>query len=369
MDGRELEAFVIGPIGDKDAESGSPARIAYERAIEVLEEIIEPACKFCGLQSVRADQISRTGEINDQIFRRLRDAYLVIADVSGANPNVMYELGLRHSTGKLTVQIGERDHLPFDISAIRTIRFKRTPNGIVEARRQLGSSISTALSSGGDPVAATRIWFESRGELVPEEGETARIDDEETDEPGFLEIQAESEIAIVELTQSLEVLSTITEEIGVIFTKGTAQVRLIESRAGGAVDRLALADQLAGELEGPATRFGIGSAEYARHLDRVLPGMISLMDQIEAEPLLVNDAAGFLESALGFLVSTREALDSTKKFGESFQGTGAMTRKMKRVAKTINSGINLMIDSSNKIFNLEDRIISIQSIQKESKNV
>jgi hypothetical protein len=70
--------------------------------------------------------MSRQGEIPEQVVRELRDADVVIADPTDADPNVMHELGLRHTTDKLTIQIGERGRLPFDVSTIRTIQFVRT---------------------------------------------------------------------------------------------------------------------------------------------------------------------------------------------------------------------------------------------------
>lgn len=112
----DQKCFVIGPIGDKNAEYGTEQREAYEQAIEVLEEIIQPACGAFGLEPLRADEIADPGEIPEQIFQHLRDDDVLIADLTGANANVMYELGLRHATGKLTIQLGERDRLPFDVS-------------------------------------------------------------------------------------------------------------------------------------------------------------------------------------------------------------------------------------------------------------
>ena len=109
-----LVCFVISPIGDRLAEPGSDERHTYEESIQTFEKIIQPACKHVEIEDpIRADAISRQGEITEQIFRHLKSADIVIADVTGANPNVMYELGLRHTTGLLTIQIGEKDRLPF----------------------------------------------------------------------------------------------------------------------------------------------------------------------------------------------------------------------------------------------------------------
>lgn len=78
----EINCFVIGPIGDKDAAQGSRERIQYEQGVTVLEEVIEPACIGFGIRPLRADKISRPGEISEQVCRHLRDSYLVIADLT-----------------------------------------------------------------------------------------------------------------------------------------------------------------------------------------------------------------------------------------------------------------------------------------------
>src|SRR5437899_1697100 len=109
----EVKCFVIGPIGDRNAPPGSPDRQRYEDALEVFESVIRPACEMLGLDPVRADKIATPGEITEQVCRHLRDDDVVVADVTDANPNVMYELGLRHTRDLLTIQIGEEARLPF----------------------------------------------------------------------------------------------------------------------------------------------------------------------------------------------------------------------------------------------------------------
>ena len=107
--------FVISPIGDE----GSEVR---RRADQVLMHIIKPATKECGYEAVRADEISEPGIITSQIIQRLIDDDLVIADLTGRNPNVFYELAVRHTVKKPVVQIIQADEsIPFDVAPTRTI--------------------------------------------------------------------------------------------------------------------------------------------------------------------------------------------------------------------------------------------------------
>jgi hypothetical protein len=71
---------------------------------------------------VRADEIGEPGYINDHVIRLLNEAPLVIADLFGNNPNVFYEMAVRHTLGKPLIPIAEKGALiPFDVRGIRTV--------------------------------------------------------------------------------------------------------------------------------------------------------------------------------------------------------------------------------------------------------
>ena len=107
--------FVIAPIGKE----GSDVRV---RSDQVLKHIVNPAASECGYATVRADQISEPGLITSQVIQHVVDDPLVIADLTGWNPNVFYELSLRHALKKAVVQIIQSSEtIPFDIAASRTI--------------------------------------------------------------------------------------------------------------------------------------------------------------------------------------------------------------------------------------------------------
>lgn len=84
--------------------------------------VIEPALKEFDLKVVRADQIGKPGMIGKQVIEHILNSRLVIADLSFHNPNVFYELCLRHTTRLPTVQIKRTiDKIPFDLNQYRTI--------------------------------------------------------------------------------------------------------------------------------------------------------------------------------------------------------------------------------------------------------
>ncbi|WP_429912964.1 hypothetical protein [Glycocaulis sp.] len=107
--------FVISPIG----EEGSETR---KRADQVLKHIIKPALLECGYHAERADEIDKPGLITSQVITRVVNDPLVIADLTETNPNVFYELAIRHAIKRPLIQLIQKgEQIPFDVAGTRTI--------------------------------------------------------------------------------------------------------------------------------------------------------------------------------------------------------------------------------------------------------
>lgn len=110
--------FFIAPIGNEGTEQRS-------HSDAILASFIEPALAEHKLKLIRADKITKPGMISGQVIQYILKSKLVVADLSFHNPNVFYELCLRHVTGLPTVHLTrEADHIPFDIGNFRTIKLK-----------------------------------------------------------------------------------------------------------------------------------------------------------------------------------------------------------------------------------------------------
>jgi hypothetical protein len=116
----ENECFFIAPIG----EVGSSER---KRSDDVLDFIVARAANEVGLQAVRGDQLAEPGQITHQVIQHVLGAKAAVADLTGRNPNVYYELVIRHTARLPTVLIAEEgEQLPFDVAPMRTIFFGAT---------------------------------------------------------------------------------------------------------------------------------------------------------------------------------------------------------------------------------------------------
>ena len=91
--GESKNCFVICPIGDKN----SPTR---DWSDLIFECIIKPVTEKKGYKTFRASDLAEPGIITSQIVQNLIDSDLVIADLTFGNPNVFYELAIRHFTKK-----------------------------------------------------------------------------------------------------------------------------------------------------------------------------------------------------------------------------------------------------------------------------
>ena len=107
--------FYITPIGEDGSEERKHSDL-------FLGSLVEPALEPFKLQVVRADKIEKPGMITKQIIEHLVRSRLVIVDLSFHNPNVFYELAIRHAMRLPTVQIiRKHDRIPFDVGGSRTV--------------------------------------------------------------------------------------------------------------------------------------------------------------------------------------------------------------------------------------------------------
>lgn len=92
------------------------------------ELIFKPAIRQAGLTPVRADDdIFATGKIMDQVWRGIRQATVLVAELTSKNPNVFYELGLAHALEKPVILVSSnQEDVPFDLRHIRVVLYDQT---------------------------------------------------------------------------------------------------------------------------------------------------------------------------------------------------------------------------------------------------
>ncbi|MSV28098.1 MAG: DUF4071 domain-containing protein [Bryobacterales bacterium] len=136
------------PFGKK-ANLTSGVEVDFDR---IYEAAIEPAIREAGLNPIRGDRERSGGVIHASMFGRLLLSDYVVADLTLANPNVFYELGVRHATRPFTtIPIFAAIHaLPFDVGFVRAIPYplengKLSEEGAVTLRTALSTRLREAI--------------------------------------------------------------------------------------------------------------------------------------------------------------------------------------------------------------------------------
>jgi len=140
--------FVDMPFGKKpDLASG--VTVDFD---QIYETGIKPAIEAAGLEPVRGDQERTGGIIHVPMFGRLLLSDFVIADLTLSNPNVFYELGIRHTARPFTtVPVFAAIHpIPFDVALVRAIPYtlvdgKLADEGAAALKAALGTRLDEAI--------------------------------------------------------------------------------------------------------------------------------------------------------------------------------------------------------------------------------
>lgn len=113
------------------------------------ERVIKPAVEEAGLVCVRGDEIYTRQAIVQDIWQSVRKARLVVAELSGRNPNVMYEIGLAHAIGKPIILLTRSEEdVPFDLRALRYIYYDpNNPFWGADLRVELTRVVKLALEN------------------------------------------------------------------------------------------------------------------------------------------------------------------------------------------------------------------------------
>lgn len=169
------DCFVVSPIG----EEGSDVR---ERADKLLKYVIKPSVQEYGYEPIRADQIAEPGLITSQVIEYVVESPLVVADLSNSNPNVFYELAVRHASQKPLIQlIRKGDDIPFDVAGTRTIHLKLDDiESVEQAKEQIQNQIETIEEGTREtetPISVALNLKQLRESTDPEDRSLAEIMD------------------------------------------------------------------------------------------------------------------------------------------------------------------------------------------------
>lgn len=140
------QCFVITPIGNPNTE-------IRRKADGVINAVITPVIKSLGFKLIIPHKMTAPGSITQQVLEHILNDELVIANLTGLNANVMYELATRHAARKPVVCIAEEGTpLPFDITTERMLFYSNDMFGVEELKENLSNMIAAAIADTQQPT-------------------------------------------------------------------------------------------------------------------------------------------------------------------------------------------------------------------------
>ena len=143
----DVNCFVIMPFGDKP-DPGQDGKVIHFD--EIYHMFIKSAVEELGIKCVRCDEIGESGWIHSKMFTHIYDSEVAVVDITALNPNVFYELGVRHVLKKnvtvLIRQAGTR--APFNIQGFNIIEYKADdPVNMKDAAGKIQELIKNGMAS------------------------------------------------------------------------------------------------------------------------------------------------------------------------------------------------------------------------------
>lgn len=160
-DEAKSKCFVIMPISDHDDYDAGHFKRVYEH-------IIRPACDSAGLNALRADDVLKTNYIIIDILRHIVEAPIAICDLSTRNPNVLYELGIRHAFNLPVVLMKDsRTDRVFDVQGIRTLDYDKTLriDSVHRDTQALSKVLTTTINGSSDVNSIVQLLGIAKAEI------------------------------------------------------------------------------------------------------------------------------------------------------------------------------------------------------------
>lgn len=299
---------------------------------EVYSDLLAPLLVEVGFEVRRADDIYNQRNILRDIVQSIADCDLVVADLTGLNPNVFYELGVAHGLGKKVVLLTQSvEEVPFDLRSYRIIHYQTHFTRVEQARIQLretargafdetivfGSPITDFL---GSSVSGSKQFELRESESSPALPGTEPIDEEK----GWLDHMSALEVGFPHIVQILDKVTSATVEVGQVTREFT--------------EKIVLAQKSTEPNPGVRVQFIMG--EYARTLSAYGQKLAALNNEYERENAETRNSIEFILAHGNFsdadsMKKTEEFLETLSKIEEAAHGAresfGGMRESMRAI--------------------------------------
>jgi|GEM_PF-227544 len=328
-------------------------------------------------------EFANAGDLDNQqnvlkdIVEGICQASVIIADLTGLNANVFYELGLAHAMNKkviiITQDIGE---LPFDIKSYRaneySLQFNKLPKLMTELEKLLLGAVDDSVKY-GNPVSDYKPdFYSARKNLTQTTGSnvSAEINDisgivlleeEHESEKGFLDFIADIEENTEKMTRELASIIDETNEMKADIKQSTDEINRVKAQSGN-VDVTFVRNvcrKLSEPVDSFAEKLKIHVNEVVLYWNKIENDYLSLLDTSYAKQAENSEGLKKSMKALrGVQSGISEGDKGIEKFANAIHGGMGMERKLNRAFVVLVSELGSYRSMMEKISSSIDRIIS-----------
>jgi hypothetical protein len=321
---------------------------------DVFLHIIRTPLTEISFETLRAADASSSRNIMHDVIQGIFDADLVIADLTGANPNVYYELGIAHAFGKKVVLLTQDiDEVPFDLRAYRVVTYSTHFARVEEAKdlvRAAAVGVRDGTSHFGSPVSDYLATAASRPPtaLVATSQPSSSV---ESEEAGLLDV-------VADLGEGMSTITTIIEEVGIRLGKLNPKIVFTSEQMLGPLrynpSKLReVVRILAVELDGYSTWLKGANGQYRTGIGKLTDGLDLLFS---TEIATAPEARDGLES----MVAALAGVEGAARVGrESMNGLSNVLDKMPKIEKEFNRAKKRLSEETLSLMGNIDQTISV----------
>jgi len=333
-------AFVIMPFG--------------EGFNEIYDLFISGALIEAGYDVLRADDIRSQQNILKDIVAGIANSNLIVADLTGANPNVYYEVGLAHAFRKQVILMTQEiDDLPFDLRSYRVISYSTHFSDINRAKTQL-VSLATDARTGKIPFGSPVTDFLSG---LPDKAiiqeKTEKMQQTIVGEAGLLDYLVDMEDGFTKLSETVLKVAGEMESISKTTTAKTERLKALSASGGPARTKRAVVINIAQYYSRFADSLSRYNDDYADSLTTTRTSLEYLMRaQRPSNGEEQYQLRAFIEQMNKSETSVQEAKASIDSLAE-------ITRKTPRLERTFNIAADSAVHQLDKFSQNLDQTISM----------
>jgi len=335
-------AFVIMPFG--------------EGFNEIYDLFISGTLIEAGYDVFRADDIRSQQNILKDIVASIANSNLIVADLTGANPNVYYEVGLAHAFRKQVILMTQEiDDLPFDLRSYRVISYSTHFSDINRAKTQL-ASLATDARTGkipfGSPVTDFLSGLPDKA-IMQEDEKKEKKQQTIVGEAGLLDYLVDMEDGFTKLSETVSKVAGEMETISKATTADTERLNSLSASGGSAQTKRAVIINLAQHYSKFAESLSRYNDDYANSLTTT---RTSLEFLIRSQRPTNDEEKQQLRTFINQMNETETNIQEAKA---AIDKLAEITRKLPRVERTFSIAADNCVHQLEKYSQNLDQSISM----------